>query len=513
MAETASPGAVPRWRGRVVSPLLREREFRRFFAGQTISLVGDQITFIALPLVAVLVLHAEAAQMGYLMAAELVPNLLFSLHAGAFVDRRGERRRTMLAADLGRAGLLASVPAAYALGVLTLEQLYVVAFLFGTLSVFFYVSYTTLFVSIVPRERYVEANSLLNGSRALSSAAGPSLGGLLVQVLSAPVALVVDVLSFLGSALALSRMSSAEPPVETRERGHVVAGVRYILRSPIMRASLAATATINFFNFVFWALFVLYATRSLHVRPAVLGLVLGAAAVGALLGSVATGPLERRIGIGRTYLAGCIVFPAPLVLVPLAGGPSWLVLVMLFLAEFASGFGVMLLDIASGSIQTALVPDRLRARVSGAYRVVNYGVRPLGALAGGMLGPPSACARRCGSRVSARSAGSSGSWARPSPAFAPCPTRKTDLHAHDAGRTGPAPGGHGEGPRMALRWPSRRSTSWSRPSAKPRTSPTAASPPRSFSRFAWRSRCCSRARPESARRRLPRRSRAPSVRG
>lgn len=382
----AAPGAGGRWWRWAVSPLLRQTEFRRFFVGQAISLVGDQITFIALPLVAVLVLDANAAQMGFLIAAELSPNLLFSLHAGALVDRRGRRRRTMIGADLGRAGLLASIPFSYALGVLTLGQLYVVAFLFGTLSVLFFVSHSTLFVSLVPRERYVQASSLLNGSRALSFVAGPSLGGVLVQVLSAPVALVADALSYLASAWSLARISPEEPPVETREGGQLAAGVRYIIGSPIVRASLAATATINFFNFVFWALFILYATRSLHVSPGVLGVVIGAAAVGAVLGSVATGPLERRIGIGRTYLVGCIVFPVPLVLVPLAGGPSWLVLVMLFLAEFGSGFGVMLLDIAGGSIKAALVPDRLRARVSGAYMVVNYGVRPLGALAGGTLG-------------------------------------------------------------------------------------------------------------------------------
>ena len=370
-----------------VSPILRESvEFRRFFAGQAISLVGDQITLIALPLVGVLVLHANAAQMGYLFTAALVPNLLFSLHAGAWVDRRGRRRQTMLVADLGRAALLVSVPVAYALDELTLEQLSVVGFLVGTLSVFFYVSYNTLFVSLVTRERYIEASALLNGSRALSFVAGPSLGGALVQALSAPAALVADAVSFLASAFSLSRISPEEPQTEQQERGNVMVGVRYILGSPIMRASLAATATINFFNFVFWALFILFATRSLGVPPGVLGAVLGAAAVGGVIGSVFTGRISRRIGVGPAYVLGCIVFPVPLVLVPLAGGPRAVVLGCLFLAQFGSGFGVMLVDIVGGSIKAALVPKRLLARVSGAYMVVNYGVRPLGALVGGALG-------------------------------------------------------------------------------------------------------------------------------
>jgi len=377
--------AVPR-RFFALPGALREREFRRFWAGETVSLFGDQITLIALPLVGVLALDASASQMGYLTAAEIAPALFFSLHAGAWIDRRGRRRQTMIFTALGRAALLATIPVLYWLDALTLTQLYVVSFLIGTLSVIFFVSYTTLFVSLVPRERYLEANSLLNGSRAFSFVAGPSIGGLLVQAFSAPGALIADAISFLVSAFTLSSIKPEEPPSEKAERGHVKAGMRYLWHSPIIRASLLATATINFFNFVFWALFMLYAIRVLDVGPGLLGLVLGAASVGGLLGSILTGRISRRIGIGPAFVLGCVVFPAPLVLVPLARGPQLVVLGCLFAAEFLSGFGVMILDITGGSIKAALVPDRLRARVAGAYMVVNYGVRPIGALAGGALG-------------------------------------------------------------------------------------------------------------------------------
>jgi MFS family permease len=371
----------------LIPPLLHENAvFRRFWLGQTISLFGDQVSLIAVPLVAVLVLDANAAQMGYLIAAELIPNLLFALHAGAWVDRRGRRRQTMIATDLGRAGAIATIPLAYGLDVLTIEQLYVVAFLVGSLSVLFQVSYASLFVSIVPREEYVSANSLLAGSRAFSFVAGPSIGGVLVQLLKAPVALLVDAVSYLFSAFYLGSISPVEPPTEPGERGHVVAGIRFVLGNSTMRASLLATATINLFNFIFWALFILYAVRSLHVRAGTLGLVLGAGAVGGVIGSIVTTRLGRRIGIGPAFLFGCILFPVPLLLVPLAGGPKPLVLAMLFLAEFGSGLGVMILDISAASIFAALVPHRLRSRVSGAYTLVNYGVRPLGSLIGGLLG-------------------------------------------------------------------------------------------------------------------------------
>jgi MFS family permease len=372
---------------RFIPRVLRENlVFRRVWSGQTISLFGDQISMIAIPLTAVLVLDANAKQMGYLVAAELVPNLLFALHAGAWVDRRGDRRRTMIFTDLVRAALLATIPIAYAFGELTIQQLYVVAFLVGTMTVIFFVAYSSLFVALVEREDYVEGNSLLAGSRAFSFVAGPSVGGILVQLLKAPYALVVDSLSFLFSAGFLASVDPVEPEIEEAEKGHVVAGVRYIATSSVMRSSLLATATINLFNFVFHALFILYAVRSLGVRPATLGIVLGAGAIGGLIGSFVTSRLGRRLGIGPTYILGCILFPVPLVLVPLAGGPYWLILTMLFFAEFGAGLGVMILDISAASIFAALVPHRLRSRVSGAYMVVNNGVRPVGSVIGGFLG-------------------------------------------------------------------------------------------------------------------------------
>jgi MFS family permease len=371
---------------RFLPPLLRENPpFRTFFAGQAVSLLGDQIALIALPLVAVLVLDASPAEMGYLTTAALLPNLL-SLHVGAWVDKRGRRRRAMIVADLGRAALIASVPIAYWLGELTMGQLYVVGFLSGFLSVLFFVSYGVLFVALVPRERFVDANSLTHGARALSFVVGPSIGGVLVQLLRAPAALVADACSFVVSALTLARISPEEPPVEPAERGHLVAGARYIARSPIIRAALGATATINFFNFVFFALFILYANRYLDVGPGLLGVVLGIGAIGGLIGAAVAGRIVRRLGIGPAFALGCALFPVPLVLVPLADGPRWLVLACLALAEFGSAFGVMILDISGGTLSAAVVPDRLRARVTGAYMVVNYGVRPLGALLGGVLG-------------------------------------------------------------------------------------------------------------------------------
>jgi len=378
--------AAPRAVVSRIPPLLRETAFRRYWTGQTVSAFGDQVTFLAVPLTAVLVLHAGAAQMGWLSTAGLLPALLFSLPGGAWVDRRGGRRRIMIAADLLRAALIASLPLAYAVGHLTLVQLYAVAFGVGTLSVLFDVGNATLFVSLVEPESYVPGNALTNGSRAFSFVAGPSAGGLLVQLLAAPLALLADAASYLFSAGLLARIAPDEPPAAERGPGHFSAGLRFVARSRPLRALVAAAATVNFFNFVFHTLMVLYAVSRLGLSAGTLGLVIGAGALGGVLGAFLTGRVVRAIGVGPTVVLGFVGFPAPLILVPLAGGPEPLVLAALFCSEFLSGFGLMLLDIGSGSIQAALIPNALRSRVSGAFRTVNYGIRPLGALVGGLCG-------------------------------------------------------------------------------------------------------------------------------
>jgi MFS family permease len=375
-----------RW-SRLVPPLLHEQTFRRYWTGQTISLFGDQVSILALPLTAILVLHAGAAETGYLTAAGLAPSLLFSILAGGWVDRKGQRRRVMLSADIARALLLATIPLAYVTGVLSLAQLYAVAFLVGCASVLFNVAQSTVFASMVRPVDYVDANSLIHGSRALSFVGGQSAGGILVQLLTAPGAIVVDALSFLGSALFLRRINPTEPVTAAGGRGHLMEGVRFIAGSRTVRALLGATATINVFSFMSTAIFILYATRGLGVSPAQLGLVLGAGAVGAVIGAAITSRIARRLGVGGAFTLSCVIFPAPFILIPVAGGMSKpVVLALLFAAEFGSGVGVVMLDITIGAMLTATVPATLRARVSGAYSTINYGLRPVGALAGGALG-------------------------------------------------------------------------------------------------------------------------------
>jgi MFS family permease len=377
---------------RRLPPLLFDApDFRRLWLGQTISVFGDQVTQLGLPLVAVLILGADATQMGTLTAFGLLPHLIFSLPAGVWLDRVRTRRRLMIGADLARAALIASIPVASVLGVLAMPQLYVVGFAAGTLSVVFDLSWNTLFVSVTTRDRYVEAMALLNGSRSLASVGGPTIGGLLVQLLGAPIAMFADSLSFLGSVFFLRRIRSPEPPIEAEEgstRERLLAGLSFVLRDRIMRPTLLSVATINLFTFAVNALFILYATTILGVSPGALGLALGTGAIGSVIGALVASRIGRRIGLGPAYALGCVLFPASLLLIPLAGPEMSMpaILALLFASEFGAGFGVMILDINVGAIIYARTPDRIRGRAGGAFRFINYGVRPIGALMGGILG-------------------------------------------------------------------------------------------------------------------------------
>jgi len=374
----------------LVPPLLWETQFRRFWIGQTISVFGDNVTLLALPIVAALILHADAAQMGLLTAVGLLPHLLFSLPAGVWLDRVRNRRRLMILCDVGRAAAIGTIPVAFLLGRPSLELLFGIAFVVGTLSVVFDIAWNTLFVSVVRREQFVDASALLNGSRSLASVAGPAISGILIQLFSAATALLADALSYLGSVLFLRRITAPEPPIEHEPgtiRQQLTSGLAFIFGDSIMRPTLLAAGTLNLFNFCFQALFILYATTYLLVEPGLLGLALGAGAIGGVIGAITAARIARTLGTGRAFVVGLIVFPASVILIPLAGGLSpMLILVFLFLSEFGQGIGVMILDINAGAMMQARTPDRIRGRAMGAFRFINMGIRPIGAILGGVLG-------------------------------------------------------------------------------------------------------------------------------
>ena len=370
-------------------PLTRQPLFVRYWVGQTISVFGDQISALAIPLTAILALHASALEVGVLTALAWLPHLLFSLPAGVWIDRRANRRRNMIVADVLRAASLATIPVAWWLGVLTIWQLLAVAFAVGALTVFFDLSSASFFVALVHRSQYVDANSKFSTTRSLSYIAGPSTAGLLVQALTAPVAIAADALSFIASAVALRGVKVPEPAVDrngSSARDDLREGFRYLVRQPLLRAGVLCTSTINFFSFFIYAIFVLYASRTLGLSAGVIGLILGAASIGALVGALIAPRVGRRIGIGLAVVVGSVLYPAPMALFPLAHGPHWLSGSLLLTGEFLSSVGVMIFDVNQNSLMAIVIPQTVRSRVVGVTRFFNYGTRPLGALLGGVLG-------------------------------------------------------------------------------------------------------------------------------
>ncbi|NIK60298.1 MFS transporter [Kribbella shirazensis] len=368
--------------------LWRDQRFRTFWSAQGVSEFGDRITELALPLIAVTMLDASPSQVGFLTAAVWLPNLA-SLFIGAWVDHRRDKRPLMIAADLTRTVLLLTLPIAYWLGVLALGHLYVIAILAGTAHVVFGTAYASFFVRLVDRDQYLEANSKLSATRSVSFMGGPALGGLLVQWLTAPVALVLDALTFVFSAVQLSRLK-VEPGAAEKSGEPLLhraaVGMRYVLKHPYLSRSLGCATTVNFFNLMSMALLVLFASRHLGLSAGVIGVAFGVGASGGLLGAVIASPLSRRFGAGPVIAAGAIVFPSSIAIVALADGPTWLNAVALAVAEFVGAFAVMCFDVPLNSLQAAVIHDHMRSRVAGAFSSINYGIRPLGAVVGGFLG-------------------------------------------------------------------------------------------------------------------------------
>lgn len=368
--------------------LWRDRRFATYWTGQAISQLGDRVSELALPLIAVTMLHATSTEVGVLTAAVWAPNLL-SMLTGAWVDRQPRKQPLLVLGDLIQSVAILSLPIAYWLGSITLGQLFVVALVAGAGGTLYQTAYSNFFVALVRRDQYVEANSLLSATRSGSFIAGPALAGLLVQMLTAPVAMLVDSVSFLVSAVLIRRVRVDEPQPEPSQRRllrHAAEGMRYLWRHPYMSASLRCCTTLNFFSFVVTALLVLFASRALGLSAAVIGLAFGTGAVGGLVGAVLAPRVARRLGVGPTIAVGTVLFSAPFALLPLASGSDWTKAGVLALVEMLSAAGIMLFDVNLNALQTAVTSDAMRSRVSGAFSSVNYGIRPLGGLVGGVAG-------------------------------------------------------------------------------------------------------------------------------
>lgn len=376
-----------RWRP-AFTGLWRDPVFRIFWSAQTVSEFGDRVSELAMPLIAVTLLKATPAEVGLLTAAVWLPNLI-SLMVGSWVDQRPDKKRLMIAADLARTVILLSLPLAFWMGVLSLAQLYVVALLAGAAHVVFNTAYASFFVRLVVREQFLEANSKLSATRSLSFMGGPAIAGLLVQWISAPMAILADALSFVFSAIQISRLKvssiAPEPSDEslwTRAKG----GMRYLMGNAYISSALGCAATVNFFNLIGSALLVLFATRNLGLSAGTIGLALGIGGAGGLIGATFAARIAAWIGLGRLVAASTVVFPAAIGIIALVNGSPLVNAMILAVGEFVAAFSVMCFDVPLNSLLASVTADGMRSRVTGAFLSINYGIRPLGAVIGGLLG-------------------------------------------------------------------------------------------------------------------------------
>lgn len=363
------------------------RDFLLLWGGQTVSEIGSQISVLALPLVAVVVLHASAFQVGLLSAAGTSAYLLVALPAGAVVDRVG-KRRLMIGCNLGLLAVVGSVPAAHAAGVLTLGQLYGVALASGVLSVFFSVAYQSYLPVLLEHEQLMDGNGKLAASQSAAQIAGPGAGAGLVWLVGAAAAVTADALSFAVSALSLAAIRAGEPQrprtaARPTLRVQIGAGLAHVVRDPILRNGVAFNGTANFFVIMVETLGPVFLIRTLHLRPGLVGLLLALGAAGGVAGGVAAAPLARRVGSARISWVAMTVLSLPGLLIPLAGR-GWAVL--LFAAGWISWtFASTVTGIALTSYRQATCPPELLGRVSAAARWITWGTLPLGGLAGGAL--------------------------------------------------------------------------------------------------------------------------------
>ncbi|MFJ2590556.1 MFS transporter [Streptomyces sp. NPDC087538] len=369
--------------------LWRDADFRRLWVGQTVSQLGEHASLVILPLIAVLTLDADAGRLGALRAVGQMPILLFSLLVGAWVDR-WRTRTVMVLADLGRAVALGPVAASGLLGLLGLPVLYAAAFAVGTLSVFFDVAYQASLVRLVGRDQLVRGNSALEGSRSAAQTGGPALGGMLVSLLSAPVAVASGTLFFTLSFLSIRRIRRDEPVPQrlerpARVRRRISEGLRFVAGDPVLRTVGLASAAFQFSFAAMMTVYLLFLTRELHLSGTAVGPALAATGPGALLGSLLAARLPARFGHGPVLVSAAVLGDGVMLCVPALHGPAGVTVPSLIAVNLVFGAFGQLVNVTVMAVREAVTPDGMQGRVAATITFAGMGLTPVGSLLGGFL--------------------------------------------------------------------------------------------------------------------------------
>ncbi|HLX48817.1 MAG TPA: MFS transporter [Streptosporangiaceae bacterium] len=389
-AAAASGGTGPdATAGKTPQPSLwHHPDFLKLWGGQSISLIGTQVTVVALPLTAVLLLHATAGQMGLLGALARAPFALF-LFAGVWADRF-RRRPTMIVTDLGRGLLIALIPALFLAGALNMTALYPIVFIVGALGVLFETANQSFIPSLVDRELVPEANAKFQISQSVAQVGGPGLAGLLVTVFSAASIIVIDAVSYFVGAVAsfMIRKPEARPGGTSKPPkvfAAIGAGLKWVWVQPVIRPMMFATAFYMTFAAGIQALYALYLRDSLHLSGTWIGLTFAFLGVGAIAGSLLSLRILRRTGPGPAAFWATVIGNAAFLLIPFAAGPTWVKVAMLAAAQIFIGMSGPIAQVGMGSLRMVLTPNEMQGRVVATFRGLSLGLAPVGALFGGLL--------------------------------------------------------------------------------------------------------------------------------
>ena len=370
-------------------PLWQHRDFMKLWTGQSISEFGSQISQLAIPLLALISLHATTFEFAVLGVLGFMPFILFALPAGVWVDRL-RRRQILIVGDASRAVLLALIPVLWAIGELRIWELFVLQFVIGIFTVFFDVAYQSYLPALIEREDLIDGNSKLQLSVSVAQVAGPSASGALIAAITAPYAVAFDAASFVISSVFMVTMRHRENVPERPAEGHpkmwpqIKEGLHWVLGHRWLRWIAACTATSNFFGSLYFAVLLVYAVRVLHFSPLMLGAMFAVGSGGSIAGALLANRLQKRIGVGPAIVLGSLMFCFPGFIYPLA--PHRFALPLFMLAQAVVGFGGVGYNITQVSLRQAITPERLQGRMNAAMRWVVWGTIPLGALLGGAIG-------------------------------------------------------------------------------------------------------------------------------
>ncbi len=372
------------------SGILANRDFAKLWLGETISDIGSQVTQFTLPLVAIITLKATVLEVGLLNALRFVPFIVVAVAAGVVLDRR-RRRPVLIVCSLASAVTIGLIPLSSSAGFLSLGLVYTVALLVGTLTVCFDVGALSYVPFLVGRRQLTDANSKLFASTAFAGVAGPSLAGLLIGLITAPVTLTVDAVSYLFSAAGLILIRRPEPePDAGRERPSVfrsiAEGFHAVYGTRLLRVLLAQSATLNAGFGVVSTIFTVYAVRTLGLTPTRLGIVMAALPAGSLLGALNAARVKRALGLGRTLAVSILgVSASPLLLLlPHSASPG--AIAVFILGWLGHGCGISIWNVNTVTLRQVVTPTRLLARMNATYRMLLFGMLPVGAMIGGLAG-------------------------------------------------------------------------------------------------------------------------------